>query len=220
MKVYRLTGASPLGENTYLLAKEGKALIVDPGVSAESILSVCKKAALEPIAVLLTHGHADHILGARGLQRAGIKVYAHRDEFDLISSRKNLALALGVTLEPLVPDVALADEDKPDLYPFDVLALATPGHTAGGVSYLVDGALFSGDTLFAGSYGRTDFPTGDEQDLLCSIANVLFELPKETPVFAGHGLLSYVEEGTLPPLAEPDTTIGEEYYTNPILNLL
>ena len=98
--------------------------------------------------------------------------------------------------------------------------LATPGHTAGGVSYLIDGALFSGDTLFAGSYGRTDFPTGDEQDLLCSIANTLFELPKETPVYAGHGVLSPQDMMGLPVVASVDTTIGDEYYTNPILHLL
>ena len=219
MKVYSIVGASPLCERTYIAAEDGRALVIDPGVSADRILAACMKLSVEPIAVLLTHGHADHILGARDLQKAGIKVYAAEAEYDLIASRKNLALALGLTLEPLVPDVALHDEDKPDLAPFEVKVIATPGHTIGGVCYLVNDVLFSGDTLFAGSYGRTDFPTGDEMDLLCSITNTLFELPKDTPVYAGHGV-DRTEDSMEPVLAEADTTIGKEYYTNPILHLL
>ena len=219
MNVYSLIGAAPLCERTYILTKESRALIIDPGVSGESVTTACKALGVLPIAVLLTHGHADHILGAAALQRSGIPVYAHEAEYDLIASRKNLALALGLTIEPFVPNVALHDEDTPELSPFDVRVLYTPGHTVGGVSYLIDSALFSGDTLFEGSYGRTDFPTGDEQDLLCSIANTLFDLPKETPVYAGHGADSE-REGDACSLASPDTTIGKEYYTNPILNLL
>ena len=219
MKVYSLIGAQPLCERTYIVTKESRALIVDPGVSAETVTAACASLGVLPIAVLLTHGHADHILGAAALQRSGIPVYAHEEEFALIASRRNLALALGISVESFTPNVALHDEDTPDLIPFDVRVLHTPGHTAGGVSYLIDGALFSGDTLFEGSYGRTDFPTGDEQDLLCSIANTLFDLPKETPVYAGHGADSE-REGDVCSLASPDTTIGIEYYTNPILNLL
>ena len=219
MKVYSILGASPLFERTYLAVKDGRALIVDPGVSSERILSACSALRADPVAVLLTHGHADHMIGAVGLQKSGIKVYAAEAEFELIASRKNLALALGLTLDPLSPDVALHDDDKPSLAPFDVTVIATPGHTVGGVCYLVDGVLFSGDTLFAGSYGRTDFPTGDEMDLLCSITNTLFELPKSTPVYAGHGF-DRASESEVLILAEPDTTIGDEYYTNPILNLL
>ena len=220
MKVYVITGEPPLCERTYVVVKESRALVVDPGVPAEKVTEACAAIGALPIAVLLTHGHADHILGARGLQKAGIPVYAHEEEFDLISSRKNLALALGLTLDPMTPDVALHDEDLPDLAPFSVRVLHTPGHTAGGVSYLIDGALFSGDTLFAGSYGRTDFPTGDEQDLVCSIANTLFELPHETPVYAGHGVECFPPVGATCALATADTTIGQEYSTNPILDLL
>lgn len=217
MTVYSIKSGL-LGENTYLVLKEGKALVIDPGVSAEIILSECRKLSVDPIAVLLTHGHVDHIFGAPGLQKAGIKVYAHSREIEVVQGRANLALALGISLSPFTPDVAI-EEGALALSPFSVEVIFTPGHTQGGVCYLIDGALFSGDTLFAGSYGRTDFPTGDEQDLLCSIANELFSLPLDTPVYAGHsaGEPTVFERAEL---AFPDTKVANEYSTNPILNLL
>lgn len=217
MKIYVIRSRM-LSENTYLAVKEGKALVVDPGVSAEVVLEECRKLSVTPVAVLLTHGHIDHIYGAPELQKAGLKVYAHKDEFEVIAGRANLALALGRSFPPFSPDVAL-EEGELSVPPFLLQVIHTPGHTQGGVCYLVEGALFSGDTLFAGSYGRTDFPTGDEQDLLCSIANELFELPPETEVYCGHGECeNSVFEQAEP--AFPDTTIGKEYSTNPILDLL
>ena len=220
MKVYAITGESPLYETTYLLVKQDKVLIIDPGVPSERVLAACDSLKASPIAVLLTHGHVDHILGAEGLQDAGVKVYAHKTEFEVIGGRANLALAMGISLSRLTPDVALSDDDVPDLAPFDVRVIFTPGHTQGSVSYLIDGCLFSGDTLFAGSYGRTDFPTGDEQDLICSICNVLFELPAETPVYSGHNGAVFGESSGGLILAKAETTIGQEYSSNQILNLL
>lgn len=207
-----------LAENTYLLTEEGKALVIDPGVPAEIVLRECDKLGVEPIAVLLTHGHVDHIRGAAGLHEAGLKVYAHAEEFQVIAGRANLALALGLSLSPFTPDVALKGGENIAIGPFRTEVIFTPGHTQGGVCYLVDGALFTGDSLFRGSYGRTDFPTGDEQDLLCSLANELFELPPETPVYAGHG--DECEELFVAIPATPDTTIGAERIANPILDLL
>lgn len=218
MTVYVIRGGY-LEENTYLLLEGKEALIVDPGVSAEVILRECERLGASPIGVLLTHGHVDHIFGAPGLQRAGLKIYAHSEEFSVISGRANLALALRITLDSFLPDVALEDGALLELGPFCVRVIFTPGHTKGGVCYLIGDSLFTGDTLFKGSYGRTDFPTGDEMDLLCSIVNVLFELPHETKVYAGHsGDAS--EPFFLAVPARPDTTIGDEYSTNPILNLL
>lgn len=214
MTVFALQGEY-LSELTYIVADKDKALIVDPGASAERVLAECKRLSLTPIAVLLTHGHADHVLGAAELQRQGLKVYAHREEFSVIGSKANLCIALGFSLDAFTPDVAVEDDDVLELSPFTVKVIHTPGHTQGGVCYLLDGKLFTGDTLFPGSYGRTDFPTGDEQDLLCSIANVLFELPPETEVYAGHGDASRSAE-----VCPPQTTIGDEYSTNPILYLL
>ncbi|HCJ01337.1 MAG TPA: MBL fold metallo-hydrolase [Clostridiales bacterium] len=219
MKVYVLKSGM-LAENTFLITEQGKALVVDPGVAGEKVFTACESLCVKPIAVLLTHGHADHIYGAAFLQRAGLKVYAHQKEFEVIAGRANLALALGCKVEPFTPDVAFKGEESTlSLPPFTIRVIFTPGHTQGGVCYLIKDCLFSGDTLFAGSYGRTDFPTGDEQDLLCSIANDLFELPKSTLVYAGHSDSFSGPEG-IPMLASPDTTIENEYYTNPILNLL
>ena len=214
MTIYSLIGEY-LSEITYIIAEEGKALVVDPGAKAQRILQECEHLHVKPIAVLLTHGHADHILGAAELQKAGAKIYAHKDEIEVIGGKANLAIALGTSLAPLVPDEIVTDDEVIDLPPFSVNVIHTPGHTQGGVCYLLEDALFTGDTLFPGSYGRTDFPTGDEQDLLCSVCNVLFELPKDTKVYSGHGWA-----GQQAAVAEVQTTIGEEYYTNPILNLL
>ena len=210
--------SGPLAENTYLVLKEGKALVIDPGAPADVILRECEKLSAEPIAVLLTHGHIDHILGAAGLKRAGVRIYAGEEEFDVIAGRANLSLALRVSLDPFTPDFPVKDDEILPLSPFSVRVISTPGHTKGGVSYLIENALFSGDTLFRGSYGRTDFPTGDEGDLMNSIANTLFELPPETEVYAGHSDSFSALDVAEP--ASPDTTIGEEYSTNPILNLL
>lgn len=216
MKIFALQGGS-LCENTYFVVKDGKALIIDPGIPSEIVLEECKRLSAQPIAVLLTHGHFDHVKGAAGLQRTGLKIYAHKEEFSVIAGRANLALALRESLDPFVPDVAVEDDDLLDLTPFEVKVLFTPGHTQGGVCYLIEDCLFSGDTIFPGSYGRTDFPTGDSQDLLCSIADVLFDLPPETKVYCGHGDGSLTEKATL---VSPDTTIGAERATNPILDLL
>ena len=214
MTVYALQGEY-LSELTYLVCKDGKALVIDPGASGEKILNACKSLSVTPVAVLLTHGHADHVCGAAALQRHGLKVYAHSEEFTLIAGKANLSIALGFALDAFTPDVAVKDDDVLNIEPFSVKVIHTPGHTQGGVSYLMEDFLFTGDTLFPCSYGRTDFPTGDEQDLLCSIANVLFELPASTKVYSGHGFA-----GAFGVPFPPQTTIGEEYSTNPILNLL
>ena len=214
MTVYSMQGEY-LSEVTYLVCEGGKALVIDPGASGERVLAECASLSVTPVAVLLTHGHADHVLGAAALQRSGVKVYACGEEFSVIASKANLAIALGFALDPFTPDVAVKDDDVLSLAPFSVKVIQTPGHTQGGVCYLIGKTLFTGDTLFPGSYGRTDFPTGDEQDLLCSIANVLFELPPDINVYSGHGF-----SGKVATPAEPQTTIGEEYSTNPILNLL
>ena len=214
MTVYSMQGEY-LSEITYIVVEDGKAIVIDPGASAERILAECKSIAAEPIAVLLTHGHVDHTIGARVLQEMGIKVYAHSEEFAVLEGKANLALAFQLVGHTIRPDVALEDDAVLSIPPFSIKVIYTPGHTQGGVCYLIGDNLFTGDTLFVGSYGRTDLPTGDEQDLLCSIANVLFELPAETKVYSGHGDAA---PDAVP--CQPQTTIGQECSTNPILYLL
>lgn len=214
MIVYSMQGEY-LSECTYLIVEGNKAIVIDPGATAQRISAECEKLGVTILAVLLTHGHADHAIGAPGLQEMGYKIYAHKEEFSLIAGRASLSLALGLPHLSYIPDVAVEDGTVLELAPFTIRVIHTPGHTQGGVSYLIGDELFTGDTLFPGSYGRTDFPTGDEQDLVNSICNELFELPKETRVYSGHG--DATREATL---AMPQTTIGEEYSTNPILYLL
>jgi len=214
MTIYLMQGEY-LSECTYLVVEEGKALIIDPGASSDRIICECGRIGATPIAVLLTHGHLDHTFGVQGLMEKGVKVYAHKEEFAVTQGRANLALAFGLKERSFTPDVALKDDEELAIDPFIVKVLHTPGHTQGGVCYLIGNALFSGDTLFPGSYGRTDFPTGDEQDLICSIANVLFELPRETEVYCGHADATPDAR-----ISSPQSTIAEEYTTNPILYLL
>ena len=214
MTIYSLQG-DYLSECTYIVAEDGNAIVIDPGTSAERILDACKSISITLRAVLLTHGHADHTIGAHDLQKAGLPIYAHTEEFSVIAGRASLALALGLKQDSFIPDVALVDDQELQIADLTVKVIYTPGHTQGGVCYLIGDALFTGDTLFPGGYGRADFPTGDEQDLLCSIANVLFELPPETKVYSGHADVPMDLSICL-----PQTTIVEEYSTNPILCLL
>ena len=214
MMVYAMQGEF-LSEITYILVDGGKAVVIDPGTSSDAVLDACKKLGVELVAVLLTHGHIDHTLGAFELQKSGYKVYAHKEEASVLEGRAGLSLLLGIPQRSLRPDVLLTDGDSISLLSFPIEVFFTPGHTQGGVCYLAEGALFTGDTLFPGAYGRTDFPTGDEQDLINSICNVLFELPSNTEVYSGHGDCS---QDVAPFAAQ--TTIGQEYSTNPILHLL
>ncbi len=220
MNIYKLIGEY-LSENTYLLEKEGKILVIDPGATAARIFDAAKNVKGEILAVLLTHGHADHALGAAELENSGVPVYLLGGEEEVLNGRANLSIALGFSLEKVKNPIPLKDGEILSLPPFEIQVIATPGHTAGGACYLIEGELFSGDTLFEFSYGRTDFPTGDEQDLLCSIANELFSLPDETSVYCGHSNINPGKElfsGVFEAL--PDTVIGREKTSNPILDLL
>ena len=217
MKVYKLQGEF-LGENTYLLVKEDACLVIDPGASAERINAACRTLGASIVGVLLTHAHVDHIIGAADLSSEGYPLYLHETDVEILNSRANLALALGLSLKRTEEFLAVKDGQILTVEPFSVQVIHTPGHTAGSVCYLIENMLFSGDTLFYHSYGRTDFPTGDEQDLVCSICNELFELPLDTLVYSGHSFFEKGETAVMP--ATPDTTIGEERANNPILELI
>jgi hydroxyacylglutathione hydrolase len=190
-------------ENAYLLRhSSGDALLVDPGDDAGHILGLVKQEAARVQAILLTHAHFDHIGAVQVCREAlGCKVYLHTDAFDPYSRAHMAPARFGLPFtQPEPPDVKL----EPGVHQFgqlEVKALFTPGHAPGHLAfYCASGFVLSGDSLFAGSIGRTDIPAGDLDLLLERIRSQLYTLPDETVVLSGHGR---------------DTTIGREKASNP-----
>lgn len=178
--------------NCYFLYREGskKVIFVDPADYGEKIYEALKQNGFEVEAIILTHGHFDHIWGVeelRDLTKA--PVYANEEEKDLLSNAgMNISKQAGrpCTLEA---DHYLRDGDELTLADMTFKMIATPGHTKGGCCYYFEeaGLLISGDTLFMESVGRTDFPTGSMSTLVRSIKEKLFVLPDETKCYPGHG---------------------------------
>lgn len=184
MTVDRLV-VGPLAENTYILRGENGATVIDPGDEYEKIVRALDGTPCTH--VLLTHAHVDHIGAVAALQRGGAKVFLHRSDEPLLNGRGSLASALGLSFEPFVPDVLLSGGETLSLPCGQARVLSTAGHTEGSVCYLIDDCLFSGDTLFYLSVGRTDFPSGSAAALVDSLRNKLFTLEKDYTVYAGHG---------------------------------
>ena len=164
-------------------------LIVDPGDSAQMLADRIRRENLEPKAVLLTHGHFDHAMAAEELaEMFGIKIYAHEAEKDTLKDPgKNVSLMIGLR-DVYHADVFVKDEEILELAGMELKVLHTPGHTAGGCCYYLEKekALFSGDTLFCQSVGRTDFPGGSMSGIVRSIKDKLMVLPDEVKVYPGH----------------------------------
>ena len=180
-------------------------LVIDPGDSAQMLAEKIKKEGLKPKAVLLTHGHFDHAMAAEELAELfGIPVYAHEAEKDTLEdSGKNVSIMIG-RRDSYHADVYGRDGEVLQLAGMELKVLHTPGHTAGGCCYYLEKekVLFSGDTLFCQSVGRTDFPGGSMSKLVRSIKEKLMALPDEVRVYPGHMGL---------------TTIGTERARNPYL---
>ena len=191
-----------LETNTYLALNGERAFVVDPGAVADKILAAAEAEGAKIEWVLLTHAHFDHIGGVAELQRAGAQVVLHRDDLGIVSSFKNLAFYAGVKVEKFLPDVTVSGGETLDVAGVKVRVIHTPGHTAGGVCYVADDIIFTGDTLFELSYGRTDFPTGSFKELKNSVLNKLFVLPGDYRLLPGHGA---------------PTTLAFEREHNPIL---
>ncbi len=178
---------SPIGTNTYLVINKNRAFVVDPGGDADKILNAAKLCNAEIEAVLLTHGHFDHIMGVKALQDAGAKVFMHKADTDKIASFKNLAFSVNQSVEKFTPDITLSGGETLNVADMAVNVIHTPGHSAGCVCYMTEKTIFVGDTVFFTSYGRTDFYDGNFDKLKNSILNKLFNLKGNFSLLTGHG---------------------------------
>lgn len=193
MAAYKVEGyqVGQIMTNCYLVSNEEtkELLIIDPGDQADLLARKIDESGAKPMAILLTHGHFDHVLAVNELaEQYQIPVYAHENEKkQLHSTAVEFFPHLGRSGEIRV-DHFISGEPLLKLAGFEIKVLMTPGHTQGGVCYYFEkeGLLFSGDTLFFGSIGRTDFPGGSYKDLIQSVETKLFPLPEDVVVYPGH----------------------------------
>lgn len=181
-----------MGTNCYLAWDEitNRGFLVDPGEQAEKIIRVCSRYQVKPEAVLLTHGHFDHIMAAKKIrQQYEIPVYAGIHEEELLADSQMNLSGMWAVPYTMKADKLVNDNEVLTIAGMEITVLETPGHTSGGVCYYIkkENVLFAGDTLFCESYGRTDFPDGSMFALLRSLRGKLFVLPEETDVYPGHG---------------------------------
>jgi hydroxyacylglutathione hydrolase len=195
-----------LAANCYIIAdaENKKAVIIDPGGDAEEILAVIDEHEFDVEYIILTHGHADHIAGLKKVKEATCaKVAVHeKDAGMLLSATENLSQFIGSGFMLSPADINLCGGERLTVADLTFEIIHTPGHTPGGISIKVNNMIFTGDTLFAGSIGRTDFPGGSYEQLLSSVKDKLLNEPDDVKVFPGHG---------------PGSTIGQEKKSNPFL---
>ena len=209
---------APFFKNGYILGCErtGEAVVIDPGDEVDALIELLKQHSLSARYILLTHAHLDHITGVASAKRAlDVPVWLHRDDNFLYEGvvQQGMMFGLRVEAQPRV-DHFYEEGQTLNFGQYTVSVHHTPGHCPGGVCLAVNGdttstgpstpgILVVGDTLFAGSIGRTDLPGGNTATLLKSIRDVLFRFPDDTPVYSGHGEV---------------TTVGREKRTNPFLS--
>ena len=182
----------PVQTNCFFLINEDtkELLIIDPADRAQGIIDWILSEGLKPVAILLTHGHFDHIMAVEGLRKEyQIPMYASKDEVEVLANPQlNVSTMMGAYVS-MKADELFADGDVLELAGMKLKVISTPGHTIGSVCFYIEEEkmLISGDTLFEASVGRTDFPTGSSRQLIHSIKTRLFILPEDVNVFPGHG---------------------------------
>jgi glyoxylase-like metal-dependent hydrolase (beta-lactamase superfamily II) len=212
MEIFRFI-FSPIDVNTYILAdNSGDCAIIDCGcydnAEFEEFASFIKEKGLNPVLLLNTHCHLDHIFGNKYLlEKYNLRALSHEKEESNRMNGPNHAVIFGLSMDsPPLPQRFIVDNEVIRFCSNDINVLHVPGHSAGGLAFYIkkEGCVFTGDALFSGSIGRTDLPGGDFETLINSIKNKLFVLPPSTIVYAGHG---------------GETTIEKEMRTNPWFNM-
>jgi glyoxylase-like metal-dependent hydrolase (beta-lactamase superfamily II) len=195
----------PVGTNYYVVRADRaapEAVVVDPGGNATQLRLELARSSARCTAILITHGHFDHLGGVAELaEGTGAGVHMAEDEWMLLEEPDSFTPA-GYTIRSYTPDVLLGGDEALELAGIDFQTLRVPGHSPAHLAYYADGCLFSGDVLFAGSVGRTDLPGGDWDTLVQSIRMLFERFPPATVVYPGHGAA---------------TTLGAERDRNPFL---
>jgi hydroxyacylglutathione hydrolase len=203
--------SAPFGQNSYVVARHGAAgaVVIDPGFEPDALIAFLEERKLVPEAILLTHGHSDHIAGNATLKQRwpGLPILVGRlDASKLTDPAGNLSAGFGLPFTSPPADRLLTDGDRLDLAGLSIAVAEIPGHSCGHVVFGIDdvrpGLVFAGDVLFHEGIGRTDFADGDFRALAAGIRGKLYRLPDDTVVLPGHG---------------GPTTIGHEKRHNPFV---
>ncbi|MDD5094213.1 MAG: MBL fold metallo-hydrolase [Dehalococcoidia bacterium] len=209
--ILKMLMVGPFMSNCYIVGSEKtkEGMIIDPGADADTILNAAKKLGLEVKLIVATHSHLDHIGAVKQIkEKTGAPFAMHEAESEPSKSMEDMARIFGGMMgvsfnKAPLPDKLLRDGDVVEIGDLKFTVLHIPGHSSGGIALAGKGVVFSGDTLFQFSIGRTDLPGGSYSQLMTGIFSKLMVLPDETIVYSGHG---------------PQTTIGAERSHNPFVH--
>jgi len=205
LKVVRIP-AGIYAANCYLVysEKDNEGIVIDPGGDVDDIIAKIEELGLKIKYIILTHGHGDHIAGVGEIKEyTNAPVLIHKDDEHLLrDGDNNLSSMMAMGRVELSADMIVEDGDEIFFGDLKAKIIHTPGHTPGGISIKIEDSIFTGDTLFAGSIGRTDFPGGSFEKIIDSIKNKIIIYPDDTKIYPGHG---------------PSSTIKAEKATNPFL---